>query len=256
MNSAKNVLFNLNTIESIMLTSTIMVNLSGIMLLSGKFENLEPGEEFQRDIFTYTIILVISTSFFILFCSLVREIHLARQLGKNMVRARWRAVIRKQMAINKKKRAAARRFQNTVYDMMRKHNVGKLNQSTYLASNTPAVENTRRGGMNLIRQNTKRGLNLLRKQSVAVKPIQEEVQGARKRASSARKVSLFAQSDAGFETELQMSDANLETGEANRLEDDNANVRVPAFPLFPFQYTVVIVSSYSRWLHFHSPAHP
>jgi hypothetical protein len=135
MNAAKNVLFNLNTIESIMLTSTIFVNLAGIMLLSGQFENLEPEDEFQRDIITYTIILVISTSFFILFCSLIREVHLARHLSKNMARAKWRAIIRKQIAVNKKKRAAAKRFQNTVYDLMRKHNVGKMNHESYLKPN-------------------------------------------------------------------------------------------------------------------------
>jgi hypothetical protein len=230
MNSAKSVLFNLNTIESIMLTSTIMVNLAGIMLLSGRFENLDPEDEFQRDIITYTIILVISTSFFILFCSLVREIRLARRLSKNMARAKWRAVIRKQMAINKKKRAAGRRFQNTVYDMMRKHHVGKLNQSTYLETKSrpaaPAVENLRKGSMSKAFNMNMKRMSLLRKKSVVVKPIQEEV--------VPRPL-----------LEPQMSDANLESGpqkaDLNWLEDDNADVRVPTAPLFLPQYTVGVL---------------
>merc|ERR1712086_305435 len=124
MENAKSVLFNLNTIESIMLMSVILVNLAGIMLLSGQFEELGADEEYQRDIVTYGIILVICSSFVILFTSLVREIRLASSLQANMAGAKWRAAIRKQMAINDRKRKSYKRFQDAVYMMMRKHGIG------------------------------------------------------------------------------------------------------------------------------------
>jgi hypothetical protein len=127
MNRSKNILFNLNTIESIMLVSVILVNLSGIMLLSGQFENLEDDDytaRIQRDMVTYSIIVVISGSFIMLFASLFREIRLARTIKKNMAGAKWRAAIRKQIAINKRKRASVKKFQDAVYAMMRKHKIG------------------------------------------------------------------------------------------------------------------------------------
>jgi hypothetical protein len=179
MDSAKSVLFNLNTIESIMLVSTIMVNLAGIMLLSGQFENLDPEDEFQRDIITYTIILVISASFFILFCSLVREIRLARRLSKSMARARWRAAIRKQIAINKKKRAAVKRFQNVVHDLMRKNNVGKANHVSYLQpKKAPAQKPEQRKSLSIGSALKMKGMfrkHSLRKfANVGVEPVVED----------------------------------------------------------------------------------
>jgi hypothetical protein len=147
MSDAKNVLFNLNTIEGIMLVSTIMINLAGIMLLSGQFENLEPDEEFQRDIITYIIIIVISASFFILFCSLVREIRLARQLSKNMAKGKWRAVIRKQIAINNKKRKTVKRFQDVVYQVMRRHGIGKKFRGELLANTFGSAPPARKKSM-------------------------------------------------------------------------------------------------------------
>jgi hypothetical protein len=160
MSGAKNVLFNLNTIESIMLTSTIMVNLAGIMLLSGQFENLEPHEEFQRDIITYTIILVITSSFFILFCSLAREIWLARTLSKNMARAKWRAIIRRVKLRERKKRALVKRFQNVVYDVMRKNNIGQANHESYLKSTLHMKKNS------VLKKNS-----VFRKKNSAVTPL-------------------------------------------------------------------------------------
>jgi len=166
MDSAKSVLFNLNTIESIMLVSTIMVNLAGIMLLSGQFENLDPEDEFQRDIITYTIIVVISGSFSILFLSLVREIRLARRLSKNMARARWRAIIRKQIAVNKKKFAALKRFQNVVHDVMRREKVGKANHDSYLQPQKAPAKKPNFAST-LARKHSRKSAN------VGVKPIPE-----------------------------------------------------------------------------------
>jgi hypothetical protein len=140
MENAKSVLFNLNTIESIMLMSVILVNLAGIMLLSGQFEELGADEEYQRDIVTYGIILVICSSFMILFTSLVREIRLASSLQANMAGAKWRAAIRKQMAINDRKRKSYKRFQDAVYMMMRKHGIGGFKELPAPSSRMESVK--------------------------------------------------------------------------------------------------------------------
>jgi hypothetical protein len=121
MGSAKNTLFNLNTIEGIMLVSVICVNLAGIMLLSGQFDSLEKEELYQRDMISYAIIVIIMSSFALLASSLIREIRLARRLTKNMARAKWRVAIRKVIEINKKKRAAGKRFQDAAYDTHRNY---------------------------------------------------------------------------------------------------------------------------------------
>jgi hypothetical protein len=132
MEGAKSVIFNLNTIEAYTLASTVMVNLSGIMLLSGQFENLAEESEYQRDLITYTILVIIFSSFVYLGISFLREIRFARSIGMDFTRAKWRAAIRKQIAINKRKKQAGRRFQDSVYMMMRKHNIGTYGKKTCL----------------------------------------------------------------------------------------------------------------------------
>jgi hypothetical protein len=67
------------------------------MLLSGQFSDLVGERAWDRDFLTYSIILVIVSSFAILCTSLIREIILARSMNKNMAAAKWRAAIRKQM---------------------------------------------------------------------------------------------------------------------------------------------------------------
>jgi len=134
MEGAKSVIFNLNTIEAYTLASTVMVNLSGIMLLSGQFENLAEESEYQRDLITYTILVIIFSSFVYLGISFLREIRFARSIGMDFTRAKWRAAIRKQIAINKRKKQAGRRFQDSVYMMMRKHNIGTYAGSMAMAN--------------------------------------------------------------------------------------------------------------------------
>jgi len=134
MEGAKSVIFNLNTIEAYTLASTVMVNLSGIMLLSGQFENLAEESEYQRDLITYTILVIIFSSFVYLGVSFLREIRFARSIGMDFTRAKWRAAIRKQIAINKRKKQAGRRFQDSVYTMMRKHNIGTYAGSMAMAN--------------------------------------------------------------------------------------------------------------------------
>jgi hypothetical protein len=134
MESAKSVLFNLNTIEGYTLASTVMVNLSGIMLLSGQFEGLDDSDEYQRDLITYTILTIIFSSFAYLGIAFLREIRFARNIGNRFTRARWRAAIRKQIAINRRKKKAALQFQDTVYMVMRRHNVGTYAGSMAMAN--------------------------------------------------------------------------------------------------------------------------
>jgi len=124
MANAKSWLFNLNTLEATTLASTVLVNLSGVMLLSGQFENLGEEDEYQRDMITYTVLAIIGFSFIYLGISFLREIYFARQIGSNFTRGQWRAVIKRQIQINKRKKAAGRRFQDVVYQVMRKHGVG------------------------------------------------------------------------------------------------------------------------------------
>lgn len=140
MQGAKSVIFNLNTIEFFTLGSTVMVNLSGIMLLSGQFENLDENSEYQRDLITYTILFIIFTSFLYLGIAFLREIQFARSIGTDFVRARWRAAIRKQILINRRKKTAGRKFQDVVYQVMRKHNVGTYAGSLAIL-NKEEVEN-------------------------------------------------------------------------------------------------------------------
>lgn len=134
MQSAKSVLFNLNTIEGYTLASTVMVNLSGIMLLSGQFEGLDDSDEYQRDLITYTILAIIFSSFAYLAIAFLREIRFARNIGNRFIRARWRAAIRKQIAINRRKKKAALQFQDIVYMVMRRHNVGTYAGSMAMAN--------------------------------------------------------------------------------------------------------------------------
>jgi hypothetical protein len=130
MDSAKSVIFNLNTVEGYTLASTIVVNLSGIMLLSGQFEGLAESDEYQRDLITYTILTIIFSSFMYLFLAFLREINFARSIGTKFTRAKWRAAIRKQIAINRRKNQAARKFQDLVYMVMRRHSVGAYGKTS------------------------------------------------------------------------------------------------------------------------------
>ncbi len=130
MDSAKSVIFNLNTIETYTLASTVIVNLSGIMLLSGQFANLAPSDVYQRDLVTYTILTIIFSSFSYLFLAFFREINFARSIGTKFTRAKWRAAIRKQIAINRRKKQAVRKFQDVVYTVMRRHNVGAYGKTS------------------------------------------------------------------------------------------------------------------------------
>jgi hypothetical protein len=104
------ILFNLNTIESFMLATTVIVNLAGIMLSSGQF----------KDLVTAVVLTFIATCALLLFAGLAREIWLARNINSNMTKARWRIAIKRQIKINNKQRAHVKRFQNVVYEIMKK----------------------------------------------------------------------------------------------------------------------------------------
>jgi len=130
MEAAKSVVFNLNTIEQFTLASTVLVNLSGIMLLSGQFES---SPDYQTDLITYTILFLIFVSFFYLGTAFLREIMFARTIGRSFTKARWRAAIQKQIDVNKKKRKNVQRFQDVVYAVMRKNNIGEYAKSSWIA---------------------------------------------------------------------------------------------------------------------------
>jgi len=120
-------LFNLNTIEAVMLATTVLINLAGIMLSSGQFQNLESHEKYQVDLISYTVLFAISGCMLLLSVALAREVWLARNIERNMTRARWRVAIKRQIKINRKKRARVKRFQDAVYQAMER--VGMKNQS-------------------------------------------------------------------------------------------------------------------------------
>jgi hypothetical protein len=94
------------------------------VVLDLSFPHIVTQDEYQRDLITYTVLSIIGFSFLYLGISFFREIHFARKIGSNFTRAHWRAVIKRQIQINKRKRAAGQRFQDVVYQMMRKHGVG------------------------------------------------------------------------------------------------------------------------------------
>jgi hypothetical protein len=110
------------------------------MLLSGQFEGLAESDEYQRDLITYTILTIIFSSFMYLFLAFLREINFARSIGTKFTRAKWRAAIRKQIAINRRKNQAARKFQDLVYMVMRRHNVGTYGKTSLTISFLRALQ--------------------------------------------------------------------------------------------------------------------
>lgn len=137
LSNAKSVLFNLNTIESTMLVNVIFINLSAIMLLSRQYEESDGLDKFV----TYLVILAIVSCLTLLSAALVREIIIARRLSKGMAGAKWRAAIRKVAAQNKKDKAHAERFQDVVFQMMRRNKIGN-----FRTESSRRVRSKKRGG--------------------------------------------------------------------------------------------------------------
>jgi hypothetical protein len=118
LQESNSLIFNLNTIEAVMLATTVVINLSGIMLSSGQFQDLQKTEKYQVNLITYVVLLAIGGCGLLLCVALGREVWLAKNIERNMNRARWRVAIKRQIKINNKKRARVKRFQDAVYQMM------------------------------------------------------------------------------------------------------------------------------------------
>ncbi len=100
------------------------------MLSSGQFQDLQRSEKYQVSLVTAVVLSFIAACAFLLFAGLAREIWLARNINSNMTKARWRIAIKRQIKINNKKRARVKRFQNVVYEIMKKE--GRSMQSVIM----------------------------------------------------------------------------------------------------------------------------
>jgi hypothetical protein len=134
LNQNNSIIYNLNTIEAVMLATTVLINLAGIMLSSGQFQDMEREKKYQVNLITYSILLAIGGCAFLLSSALIREIWLAKNIESNMTKAKWRTVVKRQIKINKKKRARVKRFQDVVYQAMQVHNLSTQSVHTLQSS--------------------------------------------------------------------------------------------------------------------------
>ena len=102
-----------------MLATTVVINLAGIMLSSGRSQNLEEHIMYQLRLVTYMVLFAVVGCAILLVVALGRDIWLAKNIERNMTRGRWRTAIKKQIELNTVKRGRVKRYQDADYQAMK-----------------------------------------------------------------------------------------------------------------------------------------